>query len=186
MRFRKGIRSGLVPVAALALAGALVLGACGDGEDRPGQVTSESNPSGSGSGSGSGTGSASGAGAASGSASGTGHGGHGSSAQAAFAESEADTVAEVAMTDYAFALPATVKGRKVFFEVANNGAAEHEFLVLDSAGKELGEIEPFKKADGQKELALELAPGTYTVVCLVEEGAKTHRELGMEASFTVE
>lgn len=182
MRFCREIRSGLVPVAALALAGALVLGACGDGEDRPGQVTSESKPSGSGSG----TGSASGTGAASGSVSGTGHGDHGDAAEAAFAESEADTVAEVSMTDYAFALPATVKGTKVFFEVANNGASEHEFLVLDSAGKELGEIEPFKKADGQKELALELAPGTYTVVCLVKEGAKTHRELGMEASFKVE
>ena len=184
MRFRRGIRPGPAPVAGMVLACALILGACGDGEDRPGQVTSESNPSGSGSGSGSGTGSASGAG--SGSASGTGHGGHGAAAEAAFAESAADTVAEVAMTEYAFALPATVKGTKVFFEVANNGAAEHEFLVLDSAGKELGEIEPFKKADGQKELALELKPGTYTVVCLVEEGAKTHRELGMEASFTVE
>lgn len=184
MRFRRS-RPGVVAVAALALTGALVLGACGDGEDRPGQVTSESKSTGSGSGSGS----ASGAGAASGSgsASGTGHGGgHGDSAAATFARGDADTVADVSMTDYAFALPGTVKGKKVFFQVANNGAAEHEFLVLDAAGKELGEIEPFKKADGKKELALELAPGTYTVVCLVEEGAKTHRELGMEASLTVE
>jgi hypothetical protein len=42
------------------------------------------------------------------------------------------------------------------------------------------------KADGEKSLALELAPGTYTAGCLVAEGVKTHRELGMEATFTVE
>lgn len=161
------------------VAAVLALGACGDGEDRPGQVTSES---------GTGTGSASASGTGSASASGTGeeHGEHGDSAEAAFAESDADTVAEATMTDYAFALPATVKGTKVYFEVTNNGAAEHEFLVTDAEGKELGEIEPFKKADGEKTLALELQPGSYKVVCLVEEGEKTHQELGMEASFTVE
>lgn len=171
MRLRKTLAAGVVAVAALGL------GACGDGEDRPGDVTAESGASGTGTGSASGTGSATA----------MGHGDeHGDPAVADFSEEEADSVAEVKMTDYAFALPATTKGPKVYFEATNDGAAEHEFLVLDGAGEELGEIEPMKKADGEKSLALDLEPGTYTAVCLVEEGVKTHRDLGMEATFTVE
>lgn len=165
---------------ALAVAAVLVLGACGDGEDRPGQVTSEGSGSGTGSASGTGTGSASGAGSPSGAHE------HGQGAVASFSKSEADSQVAVTLTDYAIAMPATVKGKKVFFEATNGGAAEHELLVVDDHGDELGGIEPFAKAAGQKTVALELEPGSYKAVCLVKEGAKTHQELGMEASFTVE
>lgn len=165
-------------VAATLLSGAAMAG-CGDGEDRPGQVTSESdNPSGSGTGSASGTGSPSGS--ASGSGSGTHAGKHEGGSQADFSKADADTAVDVNATEFRFeGIPATVRGPKVFFTVRNRGGIEHEFDV-----KGHGAIEPFG-ADQTETLALELEPGDYKVVCLVEEGDKTHEELGMVAEFTV-
>ena len=152
----------------------LSLAACGDGEDRPGT------------GSGTGTGSASGTGA--GFATGAGeHGEHGSAATANFSREEADSVIRVKMRDFAFeGIPATAKGRKVFFEATNDGPAEHELVVMDEHGKEMGEIEAFEKGDEVKTLALELAPGRYKATCLVKLDGRTHADQGMEASFTVE
>lgn len=154
----------------LVSVGALFTGACGDGEDRPGQVTSE-NDDASGSASGSSTGSAS------------GHGGHEDS-EAAFEASEADTTVEVVLQDFAFVgIPAEIKGPKVLFEATvKNG--EHEIEILDSDGEAVGELEAFKPGKA-KQLAIELEPGTYTAVCHVEEGAKTHEQLGMKTTFTV-
>ncbi len=148
--------------------------ACGNGEDRPGT------------GSGTGTGSASGTGA--GSATGAGeHGEHGSAAEANFSREEANGRVQAKLRDYQFEnIPATVKGPKVFFEATNDGPAEHELVVVDEHGKELGEIEAFKKGDGVKTLALELAPGRYKARCLVKLGEGTHVDQGMEAGFTVE
>ncbi len=145
-----------------------VLAACGNGEDRP---------STGGSASGSGTG-------ASGSASHTGdHGGKG----AGFPESEANSVVRATLRDFAFeSVPRTVKGPKVYFEATNQGPTEHELVVMDEAGKELGEIEAFAKGKDSKPLSLELQPGRYKLACLVKLGDKTHADLGMEASFTVE
>ena len=146
----------------------LFTGACGDGEDRPGQVTSESDD-------------ASGSGSASGSAS--GHGGHEDS-EAAFEASEADSTVDVVLQDFAFVgIPAEVKGPNVLFK-ASVKAGEHEIEITDSDGKAVGELEAFKPGK-TKELALELEPGTYTAACHVEEGAKTHEELGMKTTFTV-
>lgn len=149
----------------LAVGVALALGACG-GEDRPGEVTTESG-TGTGSHTGSGTGSHTGSGAG-----------------PAFAEGEQDASVEVVMTDYAFAMPATVTGAKVLFSVRNDGPGEHEFEVLAADGDEVGEIPAFAKG-ATKTLALKLEPGAYTVRCLVKEGARTHAELGMETRFTV-
>ncbi len=169
-------------VTSLAVAATLVLGACGDGEDRPGQVTTESEG-----GTGTGTGSASGTHSGSASGTGTGSGGghdHGEQ-KAAFAEGQEDTRVEVTMRDYAFSMPTTIKGPKVLFVVTNEGASEHEFLVVDEGGKEVGGLEPFGKGV-TKTLALELQPGAYRAQCLVKEGQRTHAELGMETPFTVE
>ena len=153
------------------LAALILVGGCGGGEDRPGE--------GSVSASGSGTGSASGTGAGE-------HGEHGGERKASFSRSEAATVVTATMLDYAFGgIPATVKGTKVFFEVRNDGPAQHEFLVAHADGKEAAEIEPFA-AGASQTLAAELPPGDYKVRCLVQEGGKTHAELGMEATFTVE
>jgi len=154
------VRRAAVAVAVLLA----VLSACGGGEDRPG-----TGGSGSGSGSGTGTG-----------GSGTGTGG-------AFPESEATGIVRATLRDFAFEnVPASVKGPKVYFEATNQGPTEHELVVMDEAGKELGEIEAFDKGKEAKPLALELQPGRYKLTCLVKLGDKTHADLGMEASFTVE
>ncbi|MDQ3680643.1 MAG: hypothetical protein M3378_08915 [Actinomycetota bacterium] len=150
-------------------AGVLVVGlaACGDGEDRP-------STGGSASGSGTGTGSGSHAGE---------HGGEAKS----FPESEANTVVRSTLRDFAFeGVGPTAKGPKVYFEADNQGPSEHELVVVDEQGKELGEIEAFDKGEQSKPLALELERGRYATRCLVKLGDKTHADLGMEASFTVE
>lgn len=154
---------------------AVATAACGDGEDRPGQVAASTcGEHGHASGSGSGSGSASG------SASGSGTGG-----ELAFEEADADTEVHVTLQDYVFTdLPATVKGPKVFFEAEVEGSNCHELEVLDSSGKALGEIPAFASGE-TKRLALELPAGTYTVQCLVEEGEKTHADLGMKTQLVV-
>ncbi len=160
----------------LALAGSLAVGlaACGNGEDRPGQVTSENKP-----GSVSGTGS--------GSASGTGSASHAhEDTKDQFDRAQATTTLEVEAKDYAWGnIPATVKGPNVLFNVRNTGSAEHELEVVGSDGEPVGQTAAFKR-NQSKSLAIKLAPGQYTAQCLVKEGAKTHAELGMKQTFTVE
>ena len=160
--------------ASLVAAGLLLLGACGDGEDRPGEVTTE-NGTGSGSGSGTHSGSAH-------SASGSSAGGE----EPAFAESDADTVVEVRFVDFRFeGIPRTVKGPKVFFEAENEGKHPHELEILDASGEAVDEL-PEIAAGKSGVLAVELEPGTYTIQCLVEEDGKPHADLGMKTTFTVE
>lgn len=151
-------------LAALTVAAGLVLAGCGDGEDRPGTVTEE------------------GSGSASGSASGSmAH----EETEPAFAEAEATTKVSVTMTNFAFnGIPATVKGPKVYFTARNDSPTEHELIVLDSAGKELGEAHVEAGKTGV--LAVELKPGTYRVECHVKENDKLHTDLGMKTSLTVE
>lgn len=156
------------------LAGAVACG--GDGEDRPGQVTSEGET-----GSVSGTGSASASGTGSASASGHGHGGE----EADFTDAEADTVVDVTFDDFAFTgLPQSVKGPKVFFRATNQGEEEHE-LVIVKDDEELYELEAIAPGE-EGTLAVELEPGTYRIICLVEKDGKAHEELGMVAQLTVE
>ena len=144
----------------------VALSGCGNGEDRP-------SPGGSGSGSGSG--------------SGTGTGGAATKRGDAFPESEATGIVRTTLRDFAFeSVPPTVKGPKVYFEATNQGPTEHELVVMDEAGKELGEIEAFDKGKDSPPLAVELGPGRYKLTCLVKLGDKTHADLGMEAPFTVE
>lgn len=104
-----------------------------------------------------------------------------------FPESEADTVLEYRLVDYAFEGPSTAKGPRVYFEAQNDGTQEHELEVLDPDGEPVGEIEAFPPGETGNPLAVELEPGNYKVQCLVEtpEG-KAHRDLGMVAELTVE
>ena len=142
-------------LAGVALSFGLVLAACGDG---------------------------SGSGSASVSGSGSGAGGE---EELAFPESEANTVVDVTLQDYAFVgIPASVQGPKVFFKTTIKGSSTHELEILDAEGDAVDEIEAYEGGE-TKELALELAPGTYTAQCLVKEGAKTHKQLGMTQTFTV-
>lgn len=69
--------------------------------------------------------------------------------------------------------------------VRNEGNVEHEIAIEDSAGKLIGEIEPF--ASGSTcEGAFELAAGDYTLLCeIVDEDGMSHAEHGMKAQLTV-
>ena len=155
-----------IKVTLLAALLVLVPGACGSGEDRPGNA------------------SASASGSASASASASGSHAH-EETEAQFGEGEEDSTLTLTLKDYAFdGVPTETKGENVLFE-ARVTTGEHELEVLDADGKALGEIAPFKTGDGTKELALHLEPGTYTLQCLVEEGARTHKELGMVATLKV-
>ncbi len=58
------------------------------------------------------------------------HGGGG----AHFSEQEADTVVPAVLRDFAIDMPDTVKGRKVFFRLENQGPTEHEFVVVGADG----------------------------------------------------
>lgn len=147
--------------AVVALVGLALVG-CGEGEDRPGAM--------------SGTGSDSGSGTA------THHGGE---AKAAFPESEADTQVSAIMRDFSISVPESVKGEKVLFRVENQGPSDHEFVVVDEDGKELGEIGPYGKGRTET-LAVALRPGSYRATCLIQLGDRTHADMGMDIRFTVE
>lgn len=148
--------------AAVLLLFTLVLGACGDGEDRPGS-----------------------AGSASGSGSGSGSGSHAHETTAeTFPPAEAETTVDVVMKDYDFAMPTTIKAGKVLFKIRNDGPTEHEFLILKGS-EELIELESIN-AGKSGELAVVLKPGRYTASCHVGDGGARHDKLGMVKNFTVE
>ena len=104
---------------------------------------------------------------------------------ARFTEEEADSRAEVTLKDFEFAgLPPTLKGPKVYLNLVNVGAVQHELLVLAADGKEAAVAPPFPGGNN-KSLAAEIPPGTYTVECRVKEGDRTHADLGMKATLVV-
>ncbi|MEN3273464.1 MAG: hypothetical protein V7636_2225 [Actinomycetota bacterium] len=73
----------------------------------------------------------------------------------------------------------------VSFVVHNEGNVEHEIAIENSAGKLIGEIEPFA-AGSTCVGAYELAAGSYTLVCeIVDEDGMSHAEHGMRAQLTV-
>lgn len=167
------MRSKLWLAAVIAL---VVSAGCGGGEDRPGQVSSEGGDAGSTS--------------ASGSASGAGgeHGGahEGPGSEPAFAEGDETTKVEVTLQDYAFTgIPDTVKGPAVLFSAEVNGGNTHEIQVIDAGGQAVGVVHGFKTGTTKK-LAVALEPGTYSAQCLIKEGSRTHADLGMKKTFTVE
>ena len=109
---------------------------------------------------------------------------HGSSTAATFDDADATTGIEVHMADFDFVgLPEGVQGPRVLFRLKVE-AGEHEFIVEDEKGNEKGGIAPFSPGPTKK-LKLELPAGTYTLVCNVKEGAKTHAELGMKRTLIV-
>ncbi|HEY0070775.1 MAG TPA: sulfocyanin-like copper-binding protein [Chloroflexia bacterium] len=57
-----------------------------------------------------------------------------------------------------------VPAGKVVFTVTNTGQNTHNFTVMDSSGV-IGGTPNFSSRDGAQTLELELAPGTYTIIC---------------------
>jgi hypothetical protein len=153
-----------VAAAGLVLVVGLGAGACGKGENRPGQASSK-------------------CAGESGSVTATGAP---AEAPSDFPEAEATTKVAATLQDYSFVdVPGTVKGPNVFFSAKVSGSSCHELQVVDAKAKLVGEIPPFPTGE-TKTMAVKLDPGTYTVQCLVKEGNKTHAELGMKQQLTVE
>ena len=91
----------------------------------------------------------------------------------------------VSATDYEFAGIDGVKytkGEVVEFRLHNDAPAEkHELEIFGPDGKALGEVGPTKPgATGRVVVALD-APGTYRVVCGIDD----HEDRGMVDTFTV-
>lgn len=129
--------------------------------------------------SGSGSGSSSGSTAASGSSS-------EAAETPAFTEAEATSTLEYTLVDYKFEGPTEAVGPKVLFTAENTGTQTHELEILDSEGEALGEIEEFAPGADADPLAVELAPGTYTLQCILEnDKGEVHKDLGMVATLTV-
>ena len=154
-------------VAAVVLAVAAG-GACGSGEDRPGQITSENNDDDHAH------------------EEETAEEGDDEETPPAFADDAATAKVDATLRDYAFVgIPPTVKGPNVLFTAEVAGSNTHELEVVDGAGDAVAEIPPFKTG-AERKLTVVLEPGTYTVQCLVKEGTRTHAQLGMKQPLTVE
>lgn len=69
---------------------------------------------------------------------------------------------------------------QVLFRVTNIGVIEHNFVVWDTQEQSVGEI-PVLAAGETQELALNLAPGSYLVVCTYPG----HKDLGMQLELEV-
>ena len=115
-----------------------------------------------------------------------GCGDRGGDDSAAFDQSEADSLLDYRLVDYAFDGPNTAQGPKVYFTAHNEGSENHELEVLDSSGKALGEIAEFAPGVEPEALALHLEPGEYTLQCILEtEDGRIHKDLGMALRLTV-
>ncbi len=102
-----------------------------------------------------------------------------------FADADVTTEVSATLRDYAFSgVPDVVAGPNVRFVAKIAGSNTHELEVLDAGGEPLGEIPAFKGSE-TKTLALVLEPGTYSIQCLVKEGARSHAQLGMRQTLTV-
>ncbi len=104
--------------------------------------------------------------------------------KAGTSEAAYDRELEVTTTDFAFAGMSgfTAKaGEKIEFKLHNNGQAPHNLVIVDAAGKEVGEVHdvaPGKEGEAIIELA---TAGTYTFSCTVDG----HADKGMKGTFTV-
>ena len=80
--------------------------------------------------------------------------------------------------------PDRPRSESVLFKASLKGGGPHELRIADASGQTVGAIPSFG-GTATKELAVELPAGTYTAVCLLSEGARTHADLGMKQTFTV-
>ena len=112
-------------------------------------------------------------------------------------------VAAVRLDEYVIvAEPATVAAGEVTFRVTNAGAMPHELMVIRTSlapdqlpTNELGAVDEDQvdvagaieafPAGQTRELTLELAPGSYVLICNLLTAGSAHYALGMRAPFTV-
>ena len=88
---------------------------------------------------------------------------------------------EVSLTNFAIAMPTELTAGPVRFNIINNGAAPHSF-VLEGEGIRKTLANTLQPGDSAK-LNADLQPGVYTIFCPVGEGA--HRAQGMELELRV-
>jgi plastocyanin len=88
---------------------------------------------------------------------------------------------DVSLTNFAIDMPTELPGGPVRFNIVNNGAAPHSF-VLEGEGTKKTLANTLQPGESAR-LNADLAPGTYTIYCPVGEGA--HRAQGMELELTV-
>lgn len=206
-RWTRGARwRALLVMAVMGLA--VVLAACGKGEDRPGTVSVDpesqtTSVSGTGTGTGTHTGSASGT--HTGSATGTA-----TAAEPGRVQPKPEGAAQVNVTLREWAIdvsPARVKAGKVYFLVENKGPEDpHEMVIVrtDRPAGQLpvvngivpedrveivGEVEAF--APGTKASGVfDLEPGRYVLICNIAEREQgkleSHYQEGMYTTLTVE
>ena len=88
---------------------------------------------------------------------------------------------DVSLTNFAIEMPTELAAGQVRFNIFNNGAAPHSF-VLEGEGVRKTLANVLQPGDSAR-LNADLAPGVYTIFCPVGQGA--HRAQGMELELTV-
>jgi hypothetical protein len=88
---------------------------------------------------------------------------------------------DVSLTNFAIDMPTELSAGPVRFNIVNNGAAPHSF-VLEGEGIRKTLANVLQPGDSAR-LNADLAPGAYTIFCPVGEGA--HRAQGMELELRV-
>jgi plastocyanin len=72
-------------------------------------------------------------------------------------------------------------GEKLKVTMTDNGAVDHTWVLLDTAGKELVKLEVKVGSTGSKEFTAPATPGTYQIICEIAG----HKEAGMTGTATV-
>lgn len=104
-----------------------------------------------------------------------------------FGADEVDTTLTLTLRDYGFiGIPARVAGPNVRFVATIRGSNRHELDVRDGEGRTVAALPPFAAGDGERTLDAALAPGTYSLQCLVKEGTRTHAQMGMRQDLVVD
>jgi len=98
----------------------------------------------------------------------------------ATALAERTEVVDVSLTEFAIDLPTTLPAGRVLFDITNDGAVAHSFVIAGE-GIEEGLGERLQSGESVS-LAVELAPGTYQIYCPVGN----HADQGMFLEITVE
>ena len=93
----------------------------------------------------------------------------------------APQLVDVSLTNFEIEMPAELPAGPVRFNIVNNGAAPHSF-VLEGEGIRKTLANVLQPGDSAR-LNADLAPGVYTIFCPVGEGA--HRAQGMELELRV-